>query len=532
METERSNAAVFSTRVQSGSRAGGMRAAIPFLPHRVLLLQRQIGNAATRALFVQRRTELHRGDLSHEVGVLQQKLNVAGATPRLVVDAEFGAGTSTALVRFKRSHRLPGTAVADDPTWAALDTAAPDGATVNGETVVPTGQPGRPVGRNLDGIHPKIENGATGFAVNELHEKLNAAQSAGLPVAPDRVAVMAIAFDATTEASVKQFQRSKRLIQDGIVGDKTWAALDTAAPGATMGSVDFIAEQQVRGERIRRRAHVNFQWSLEPNRTAPTLLRIRVGYNFVAPDPAARASIPAILSGITTVWNKFAAQETLPQPGQSARKVNIEMDPVVDTTSPHAITLNMGRGQTNASEYFLGNGDDLTVVAAHEFGHHMGLADEYQQTAADHVRETGHAENIGAVTGDAPPTDIARELHRAMRDSDVSQRGQKAVDVVQGHNLTQGAFAQQVGTRYRSIAGARVGEDAERLIPQDPSEGVMTKRRRVTHPFYYTEDNLMGGGDTMTFAPGHTHDVAPRHVAHLVDIVQAGVGGNWQASSR
>jgi peptidoglycan hydrolase-like protein with peptidoglycan-binding domain len=35
-------------------------------------------------------------------------------------------------------------------------------------------------------------------------------------------------FDAVTEAAVRAFQREQRLVPDGIVGPKSWAALDSA----------------------------------------------------------------------------------------------------------------------------------------------------------------------------------------------------------------------------------------------------------------------------------------------------------------
>ena len=37
-------------------------------------------------------------------------------------------------------------------------------------------------------------------------------------------------FGKDTEAAVKEFQKDNGLVQDGIVGQKTWAALDKVSP--------------------------------------------------------------------------------------------------------------------------------------------------------------------------------------------------------------------------------------------------------------------------------------------------------------
>jgi peptidoglycan hydrolase-like protein with peptidoglycan-binding domain len=43
-------------------------------------------------------------------------------------------------------------------------------------------------------------------------------------------------FGGQTEAAVRNFQRTHNIVPDGIVGPKTWTALDTAAALATTGA--------------------------------------------------------------------------------------------------------------------------------------------------------------------------------------------------------------------------------------------------------------------------------------------------------
>lgn len=70
---------------------------------------------------------------------------------------------------------------------------------------------------------PTIRRGATGnpiFLVKEVQRKLGfgAQQVDG-------------AFGPLTEAAMRRFQRAHGLVPDGIVGPRTWKALDTVAIG-------------------------------------------------------------------------------------------------------------------------------------------------------------------------------------------------------------------------------------------------------------------------------------------------------------
>jgi hypothetical protein len=157
------------------------------------------------------------------------------------------------------------------------------------------------------------------------------------------------------------------------------------------------------------------------------------------------------------------------------------------------------------------------------------LADEYQQSAAEHQRQTGEAVPVGNATGDAPPEQIADELFQAIHSSPEKERGQKTLGVIQGHNLTQGAFAQQVGSKYKLRHGVDVTAAINVNVPESGDEGALSKRRLCTQPFLYNEDNLMAGAEA---SQTHGHEVAPRHVRHLVSLVEQAAGGTWAAQTR
>ena len=211
--------------------------------------------------------------------------------------------------------------------------------------------------------------------------------------------------------------------------------------------------------------------------------------------------------------------------------MKIEFDPQKASPGRQAVVLHGGVGHSNTANYFITPGEDLAGLSAHEFGHHFGLADEYQQTAADHERETGEEAPVGNAHGDAPPETVAKEIHAALTTPPRAKHGENTLAVIRAHSLEQGAFAQQVAQRYLAMFGMSVVADCNRLIDEHPDvEGDISNQRRCTQPFLYTEENLMGGAETQGHA--HAHDVAPRHVRHLCALLGQAVGGVWEPSNR
>ena len=497
-----------------------------------MLLQRQLTLAAPPT-----RPTVRTGDIDQAVGVLQQKLNVLGEN--LVIDAEFGSRTRAAVVRFQRAHTpLTASGVADSDTWALLD------ALVEGGELQPDGSlspvlghgPADPTGRPLPDPDrkPVLRVGSKGVAVAELHEKLNQG-GASLPTATALDDADAMEFTADTKAAVLDFQRRHPpLVRDGVVGKRTWAALDAAAPASTVGRVDQLLLMPARGKDIFA-TQAAYDWAVEPSRTSPTRIRVRVRYDFQvdpkAPLPDHADTVRQLLDGIKTVWNVFKAVELPVGAAPTRPDVDIEFDPQEGSPPDKRVVLSAGRGPSNAGHYFIEPGDDLSSLSAHEFGHHFGLQDEYQQRAADHLRQTGEAAPVGDWQGDGtPPEQIARELATALRTPPRATHGDRALAVIQSHNLTQGAFAQRVADRYLKLFGISVIADCNRLIDQDDSEGPMTKQRLCTQPFLYTAPNLMGGAET--HGTDHEHAVEPRHVRHLCVLLGQVVGGIWEPERR
>jgi peptidoglycan hydrolase-like protein with peptidoglycan-binding domain len=511
---------------------------------RPLAVSRQVAGGVTAPAV---RPHLRTGEISEMVGVAQQKLVATGAGPNLVIDAEFGPKTRAAVSTFQRRNGIRASGEVDAGTWAALDTQAPGGERDATGALTPVRAPGvtpNPVGPTpspTSEVHPVLRQGSKGPSVAELHEKLNAANGSGLPTAAGLDAADAIEFTADTDAAVRAFQRARRLVVDGVVGRNTWRTLDRLVPASAVGRTDRTMVEQARGKDFG--GPVRTDWALEPNRANPERLRVRVRYDY-QDDPTRpvnhAAEVTALLDGIRTVWNQFQAVEQPLVPGTARPPVPIEFDPREESPADQRVLLSSGVGPSNSGHYFIDASTDRVMLGAHEFGHHIGLQDEYQQTAGSHLRQTGFVAPVGDVTGPAPPKQIAREIGQALRSPPRAAHGPNTLAVIQGYGLTQGAFAQQVAGRYRNLFGTSVIFDCNRLIDTDPSEGPLSMQRRCTHPFLYNEAGLMAGAEmedpSLSGAspgePDHRHAVEPRHVVEYVGIVARGMGGIWEPGQR
>jgi len=103
----------------------------------------------------------------------------------------------------------------DDPDFDMDAFRAAVGAIMNGDTpppaLIPAVEPDSAAGATA---RPTLRRGAHGDLVKRIQ------QACGAPVDGD--------FGGKTEAAVRDFQRGHGLVPDGIVGPKSWAAMDAA----------------------------------------------------------------------------------------------------------------------------------------------------------------------------------------------------------------------------------------------------------------------------------------------------------------
>jgi peptidoglycan hydrolase-like protein with peptidoglycan-binding domain len=525
----------------------------PFAGHAV---QRQeegaTGTVATSAPVADPGTEdtheiLRAGDgPSQEVGKLQQALNAVGAAvPPLRVTAVFGPETTAAVIVFQTTNPplVPDGVVGLD-TWAKLDELAPR-VTRQGRETVEGPAEAQPRGTPENGTtHPQIKKGAKGPAVEELQQKLNT-------IPPDQVPTLLVVdgdFGSQTRQAVLEFQRSRTppLDADGIVGPITWGELDAVAGPVTVGREEFEWRERVEGREFF--GTTNFTWRLLDDR-----LQITVNIRFTgAPS---HPMVTQWRNDITTVWNEFKFVD-------QATNDELLLEFVVGSGSPTDASVRVvvtppdeEPGRSDAGNWHTGDTDP--GLAPHEFGHLIGLMDEYNQAPETYTVVTGEQPRIGEV--DAPldasgnpvsPDAIAAEIRAAATIDPPAARAAAVRAVVDTkYNLSQGAFATRVAEAYEvANAGNMLREDfvtgtGYTVLP-DPAgsiandlaarmPGMSADETFSVRPFLISNRSIMGEMQSLNSPISeHDHPVAERHVRHFLDIVSANRPGTWMVVRR
>jgi peptidoglycan hydrolase-like protein with peptidoglycan-binding domain len=490
---------------------------------------------------------------TNEIAELQQELNTAvpGGAP-LRITAMFDTDTEARVKAFQLAHPpMPVHGIADKRTWWSLDKAAPRVVRQGRDTVHGPGK-GEALGTPDDGTkHPTLVFGARGPAVEELQQKLNT-----VPVTDVTIWLTPHGkFDKTTKLAVTQFQKSRKpaLPSAGVVGKGTWAALDAVAGPVTVGRRSYDWSQRAEGTITgTKTAHT---WRLLADR-----LQVTVNIKFVGAtkDPM----VGKWKTDITDVWNTFKFVDPA-KPGK-----DLLLDFVVGAGSPADATITVHKTPKNAkkvprsdaSNYHTGDKDP--GLAPHEFGHLLGLQDEYNKGPEAYTIVTGEQPPIGEF--DAPtnkkgdpvsPDVIAAELRKAVL-GNAATRGKRAVAVVRKYGLKQGAFAQRVALAYeKANAGKLLREDFSPAlgdhVVKDPAGttgndlaaripgqfDAAPDEWEVVEPFLYSNKGIMGTMEERTDpntggVNAHGHPVAERHVRDFLQIVLANKPGNWKVTRR
>ncbi len=150
---------------------------------------------------------LRQGDTGAYVAQLQSTLNALGYSTG-GVDGKFGPATAAAVRAFQSAYGLTPDGIVGPRTWDALEKAS-----------APT-PPAPPSTQR-----PTLREGDKGAYVTQLQQLLKeVGYYAG---------VVDGVFGPATTAAVKAFQKAAGLTQDGVVGPRTWAALEKASSTPT-----------------------------------------------------------------------------------------------------------------------------------------------------------------------------------------------------------------------------------------------------------------------------------------------------------
>lgn len=521
-------------------------------------LQQQVGNRAVaayvQALAVQR---LKEGDgPSHDVGVIQQQLNAVGATPRLAITGRFDAATTTATKKFQKGLIAAGVAGVTENgevtgvTHAQLKLAAPS-VKISGNDTVITGPGNTQVPLNPAlGTHVTLQAGVKGVAVQELQQRLN---NSGKPTG--KKLVVDGVFGPRTDKALKEFQTSVPVAATGIADPGTWAKLEVAG-AASQGHVEFDWREEVEGvKNVGLRAA--YDWKL-----SKTALNVSVGINFQKKQAGVDAKIGQWLADIKEIWSTFKAVnhsdpkkksmnlDFAAKRGGSDHTVNVFQ---FDSTLPLAQKAN---SRSSSSTWY--TIDPRRSMAPHEFGHLIGLADEYNRTEEHYIAVTGEEPSVGDPTGDAAkaPT-IAAKIKAEIPLTDVlaapiapandARWGAKLAAAVNGPLGTkQGGYSRLVAQEYaKANAGASVYTDIQAAFNAKGVTGFKENFRLSVTPFLYSNSSLMGTMQTTPAKGGgglkaadHEHPIEPRHVQPFVTLLakewtlQTGKADVWKPERR
>jgi peptidoglycan hydrolase-like protein with peptidoglycan-binding domain len=496
------------------------------------------GDTAAPAADPATRPELHPGDgPTADVGVLQQKLNATGAaTPALRVTAVYGPATTAAVISFQTNHSLAPSGVADAPTWTELDRLAPS-VVRNGRIVVDTPGGASPQGVPEGGTHPTIRRGSTGPAVEELQQRLNNAPSTEVPTLLE----VDGKFGSLTRRAVVEFQTAHPpLAKDGAVGPQTWAMVDQVPGAVTVGRVETSWRERVEG-------NLYFQNTKYTWRLTDDALEVSVNIRFTGLRN--HPQIAVWLGQIQTIWNTFKFVDES-DPSKQLRLTMVPNRASPGDSSVRVYSAAPGTDQFRSDSANWNVQDPDPGLAPHEFGHLIGLQDEYSRGADAYPVVTGEETPVGEVAGDAEPQTIADELWAAVNSTPASGRAAKTRQVISNHTLVSGAFSQRVaeayetthaaemkredfvdGVGYRVVPnpGGRIEEDLAARLPGQDDEGL------IAIPFTYENRSIMGGMQSLANPRGaggvtsaHDHPVEERHVRNFLEIVRANRPGTWR----
>jgi len=158
------------------------------------------------------------------------------------------------------------------------------------------------------------------------------------------------------------------------------------------------------------------------------------------------------------------------------------------------------------------------TIAPHEFGHLVGLADEYERTAEDYRSVTGEPIPETANASIYTAAEIADSLHTALYRDEKAQRAPAATQVCESAGLMvggapqQGTFAQRVMQAYDDKYSGWISKT---LIEAIRSRCVPGSYWNLLATFSFQSTSIMGNESD------HNHPVAPRHLEPVLQVVRA-----------
>jgi hypothetical protein len=267
-------------------------------------------------------------------------------------------------------------------------------------------------------------------------------------------------------------------------------------------------------------------------------INVRVPIAFT-PDQGVTVPTATWFGFVQTTWNHYSAVDQ----ADRTRRKRIEFDPVSSPSGYHSVRVAAGNGRANAGLFYAGDANASQTIP-HEFGHLIGLEDEYERDAGAYRRVTEQGPQAGdpALAGRA--RGIAEALHWALfqeegffeRHTTATARRRDAVKrIFNTERLPQNyssPLTRQIVIEYRRLCRRSISRDIVRQIDEvrGDQDAFRNWREAVVGVFQYTSTSIMGlpGYASSPGVVEHTHGVEARHVRRFARHVQEALGGNWQ----
>ncbi len=407
-----------------------------------------------------------------EIGQLQQRLTAVGNP--VSVTGMFDAATASAVTAFQTAHPpLPATGVADLATWARLDALAPTLDRNRFHIVeVPSGanQAGSPLGTIT---HPTVRLNDTGPAVLELQQRLRQTPLVTTP-------------PAVTGTLRRRHPHRRHRVPAGDAGRRRrrggGAAHLAKVDALCHGPIDQGAERTTQRERVEGSEYIiegRYAWRIDD---AAKQLRVTVNIQFT--ENPTHAAVALWVNDMKRDWSTFLIADR----ADPSRRYDLVFDPVpggsppdasvaVDTTPDAAPPAPPNR--SNAGRFY--TSDTRRNMASHEFGHLIGLPDEYNNPEEQYFANTGEQVHVGDVSNTfdqtqadgtvvtqnrATPESIAHDMGTVLRSAPAATRPQR-LDVIRRRRRHEAG----VDLRGRPPRSGRGAAARRRFPPGGPDPG-------------------------------------------------------------
>lgn len=307
-----------------------------------------------------------------------------------------------------------------------------------------------------------------------------------------------------------------RDFMDDLSGADLRRALELVGIKAAGDFENYVRQEMTEG--IVTAGTGKFQWMLEPEQ-----LRVEVPVHF-KPDEGVTVPLAAWNQKVRDKWDAFAAVE----PGGMKIPINIAMRS--DSGGDHEVAVhkntdpkpeNWWKDRADAGNWYL-KMKDSTVP--HEFGHLIGLPDEYQRTGEDFRKIVGATTAGPSNESSKTYAEIATDLHGALYLDDEKQRAPTVTAILTQVGLIkngvpqQGDFAQAVKTQYDERYAGTFSKNLVEAMRDKLAKG---SKWTIQTVFSFASTSIMGDPEGLKGAAApHDHAVEPRHMRHFLDIIR------------